>query len=94
MAYNGGDADTKQSACTDCLDLMRSKGVFLFTQKEVENALAKLTFGKALKLLHEIGYEPCYYPNDLDEYLIKRKLITTKAKDGKWGKRLRNLNIL
>lgn len=90
MNYSGGGADTKASLCVGCIGRTAELGKLLTRPEQVVEHLKGLVDADALVWLHAIGFDPCYYGNDLDKYLIERGLIETGVKDGpKWGKRLR-----
>lgn len=90
MAY--GSDQTKETACTECIDNMFNIGLNLSSQSRLIKHLKALPSKTVtLEFLHDIGYEPCYYDNAVDKYLQKIGLVTKKASDGKWGKRLRRL---
>ena len=90
MNYNGGGAETKAALCVDCIERTAELGKLCTRPEQVVEHLASLDDAAALKWLHDIGFDPCYYPNNIDRVLIERGLIETGIKDGgKWGKRLR-----
>jgi hypothetical protein len=90
MNYNSGAADTKEALCIDCIERTAELGTPCTRPSQVQEHLKSLSDEAALKWLHDVGFSPCYYPNDIDLYLIDRGLIETGIKDaGKWGKRLR-----
>lgn len=90
MEYQGGYADTKGKLCADCIERSAALGKLCVRPKQVLEHIKSLSDDDALTWLHAMGFDPCYYENDLDKYLIERGLIETGIKDGpKWGKRLR-----
>lgn len=91
MDYAGYDADTKARACEHCLQVMRDTGAIFVTPAEVIAGIGAMTDKAALEWLHAVGYEPCYYDNEIDLYLVSRGLVLTGQEGGKWGRKLANL---
>lgn len=90
MEYSGGSADTKARLCEDCIERSAELGKLCVRPQQVVEHIKGLSDAEALTWLHAMGFNPCYYKNDLDGYLIDRGLIETGVKDGpKWGKRLK-----
>lgn len=90
MAYNGSSANTKESVCIDCIERSIAAGKPITRLSHVVEALAAMTHDAALKWLHAIGYRPCCYENEIDDYLIARKLVLTGSDSpgAKWGRLL------
>ena len=90
MDYAGFGADTKTKLCPDCIERSAALGKLCVSPEQVAEHIKSLSDADAIAWLHAMGFDPCYYENDLDKYLIERGLIETGIKDGpKWGKRLR-----
>lgn len=89
MHYNGGCADAKAALCTDCIERTAELGKLCTRPEQVLEHLKSMNDVAALAWLHALGFSPCYYQNEFDDYLIGRKLVVTDAKEGgKWGKKL------
>jgi hypothetical protein len=90
MEYNPYEASTKESPCIDCIEKMRNSGMVVLSVEEMKKAVDEKG-DDAIKWLHEIGYEHCYYDNHIDSYLEEKGLILSGQEDGKWGKKLKPL---
>jgi hypothetical protein len=92
MDYVGFDAPTKASICPDCIERSNELGTLIVRPHQIIDRVKDMADDDALVWLHKIGMHPCYYANDVDEYLIERGLIETGVEGaGSWGKRLRPL---
>lgn len=90
MNYCGGCAETKDRICTDCIERSAELGKLITRPAQLIEHLSTLDDAAALVWLHKMGFDPCYYENEVDDYLISRGLIETGVKDaGKWGKQLK-----
>lgn len=90
MNYAGGYAETKDKLCPECIERSAALGHLCVRPEQVVEHVKTLDDAAALVWLNAMGFDPCYYENDTDKYLIERGLIETGVKDGsKWGKRLR-----
>jgi hypothetical protein len=92
MDYNGGCAETKEAICPDCIERTADLGRLCVRPSQVLEYVKSLDDVAALRWLHGVGFDPCYYGNELDDYLVERGLIE-KAGDRKWGKRLRAMPV-
>lgn len=90
MAYNSGDARTKEDVCVDCIERAIAAGQPITRAAQIKDVLAPLDDAGALAWLHSMGYCPCYYQNEIDDYLIARGLVLTGSTEpgAKWGKLL------
>lgn len=90
MAYNSCDARTKEDVCVGCIERSIAAGQPITRAIQIKDALAALDDTAALAWLHSMRYAPCYYQNDIDDYLVGRGLIVTGSTDpgAKWGKLL------
>jgi hypothetical protein len=94
LDYNAGDARTKEEICDDCIERSIALGHPCVRPTNVVEYIKTLNDQVALIWLHAMDFDPCYYENDLDKYLIERGLIETGVKDGgKWGKRLKPIAV-
>lgn len=92
MEYSGFGSETKAKLCPDCIERSAELGHLCVRPEQVVEYLKTLDDAASLTWLHAMGFSPCYYANDLDAYLISRKLVETGLKDvGKWGNRLKPL---
>lgn len=74
MEYAGESSETKEKPCIDCLANMRDQGVILLTQEEFIAHLESID--DPIAFLGNIGYEKCFYPNALDDYISQRIVVS------------------
>lgn len=86
MSYSH-DAKTKEEVCMGCLKVMRERGEILLSQKEVIEFLEAKDDESALEWLNEVGYSPCFYGCDSDDYIMTKRGFDTKEYTGKWIKK-------
>lgn len=90
MGYNGGMAETKDAICPDCIERTAELGHLCVRPAQFLEHVKSLSDEDALKCLNALGFSPCYYGNEIDDYMIAKGFVETGIKDGpKWGKRLK-----
>lgn len=91
LAYAGYSANCKEEICPYCVARMAETGKICVVPEEVVQILKNMNDDEALNWLHTIGFSPCYYNNEIDQYIIERGLMETGSEGGKWGKGLKKL---
>lgn len=92
LAYKGApSAETKEELCETCVENILATNTCEPSIEAILNYMKSLSDVDALKWLHAINYEPCYYDNPFDDFFIELGLVLTKQPEGKWGKKLKSL---
>jgi hypothetical protein len=71
MAFNEGDARTKETPCTGCAVALARLGIFATTAKELLSWMETETPEKVLATLKSVGFSTCIYPNDVDQKYVE-----------------------
>ena len=67
MAYNSGDARTKEDLCASCAVDLAKLGVFVKSGAELLAWMDETPAVEVLVKLHAAGYGRCFYSNPVDD---------------------------
>ena len=96
IRYNSTETGTKDEICVDCRKALTDAGYNCNTPDDFIACIQLMTNTDALRLLHKLNFQPCYYPNVVDAFLIERGLVlrgTDGSVTGRWGKKLAPLPL-
>lgn len=72
MMYEGFSEHHKTQFCENCLVLLRDKGTKVLTVKEFIDWINKQDVKTLPEKLKEIGFDECYYENEIDTTVRKK----------------------
>lgn len=74
MAYNSGDARTKETLCPECaVDLAVATGRKILTGGQLIQWIEQAGAAVAVPILNAMGYEFCFYGNEVDQAVTRAR---------------------